>query len=832
MSKAYVLGVDEDGNWMSAKDSQLAKKTYHFQSEYAKSSRSRCRVCSENIKKGEIRLGKSIKWGGGANGFINSWSHVICTRVAEGYMDDFNASKHIHGFDNFKTSEQKEIIDELKQVGQPTHLKSIDPNDPEFLKNLTLPSAKQPKDLLNISLLPYQEEGFGWMCKQEHSNVRGGVLADEMGLGKTIQAIALIVATKEERLVATRLVHAAKEKALAAAASAKEESSSSSSSSTTTSSTSSSSSSSTSTEIVLSTPKKKKKGGAKTASKKKGTTKSVKNTKKSTKKNTKKSSKSKASQPVEDVLTESDADEFTPNSRRKSLAAEKVAVAAVAAAVAAAKTAAAAAASPPKSLLPATHPDSLPASDLGCPENGPTLIVAPSACLLQWHEELKRCAPKLSVLVVHGAKRKKYNKLLLASHDVVLTTYPVLQYDYRECVNKLKVSCAFCPKLFLPRSLVTHNAYFCGPTSKRTIKLAKTEKKSDTGSTGSKKQRTQSKEATAKGMVTLGITNHKDAKTFVERTVTETTSSGITSTSSSSSSSKRGGRGRPTLTGIYRDMMKEAGREPLSMYAKGTGKMKTSSIHEENDADDEKDEDDTTGKKVSNSTSPSNTNSNTNSNKSSNKSSKKSSKKSSTQSATKSSVSITKNSNKKQVNKRKRKAPVEIDSSDTETEEEEEDSSEEDEKDNKSSRSRKAKKISPSRTSNRKRTVVKSYAESNDEDDDHKTSNTSANDDESDYEGSSKQLKNEKNVKNSNTSSKSNKNIKSTQKKNKDASTKMKSSPSDTSNTNVPRALAGLQDVLTPGSRDSAPSTFGTQSNLLGRGGRRKRKTTNATEDR
>merc|ERR1712195_445700 len=41
----------------------------------------------------------------------------------------------------------------------------------------------------------------------------------------------------------------------------------------------------------------------------------------------------------------------------------------------------------------------------------------------------------------------------------------------------------------------------------------------------------------------------------------------------------------------------------------------------------------------------------------------------------------------------------------------------------------------------------------------------------------------------------------------------------------------GLQDVLTPGSRDSAPSTFGTQSNLLGRGGRRKRKTTNATED-
>ena len=55
-----------------------------------------------------------------------------------------------------------------------------------------------------------------------------------------------------------------------------------------------------------------------------------------------------------------------------------------------------------------------------------------------------------------------------------------------------------------------------------------------------------------------------------------------------------------------------------------------------------------------------------------------------------------------------------------------------------------------------------------------------------------------------------------------------KTPPSDTtSNKNVPRALAGLQDALTPGSRDSAPSTVGTQSNLLGRGGRRKRKTMN-----
>lgn len=38
-----------------------------------------------------------------------------------------------------------------------------------------------PPELL-LPLLPFQEEGLWWMCRQEQSEVRGGILADEMGM--------------------------------------------------------------------------------------------------------------------------------------------------------------------------------------------------------------------------------------------------------------------------------------------------------------------------------------------------------------------------------------------------------------------------------------------------------------------------------------------------------------------------------------------------------------------------------------------------------------------------------------------------------------------------
>ena len=125
MSKVFVLAVDIDGNWM--KKEQDGDTVYYFTAEYAKSSRSRCRICSENILKGNIRIGKAIKWGGGTHGFISSWSHLKCARVPEGHMDVFVAAQHVNGFDKLTSTEQKQLEDELKLVGPPQHLQSIDP---------------------------------------------------------------------------------------------------------------------------------------------------------------------------------------------------------------------------------------------------------------------------------------------------------------------------------------------------------------------------------------------------------------------------------------------------------------------------------------------------------------------------------------------------------------------------------------------------------------------------------------------------------------------------------------------------------------------------------
>ncbi|KAJ3349784.1 hypothetical protein GGF32_005289 [Allomyces javanicus] len=54
-----------------------------------------------------------------------------------------------------------------------------------------------PPANLTVSLLPHQESGVQWMLGRENSPSKGGLLADEMGLGKTIQALALILATRD-----------------------------------------------------------------------------------------------------------------------------------------------------------------------------------------------------------------------------------------------------------------------------------------------------------------------------------------------------------------------------------------------------------------------------------------------------------------------------------------------------------------------------------------------------------------------------------------------------------------------------------------------------------
>lgn len=59
----------------------------------------------------------------------------------------------------------------------------------------------------------------------------------------------------------------------------------------------------------------------------------------------------------------------------------------------------------------------------------PCLIVCPTSLIPNWTTEARKFAPDLSVLPLHGPKRKAAFKLI-GAHDVVLSTYPLLVRDH------------------------------------------------------------------------------------------------------------------------------------------------------------------------------------------------------------------------------------------------------------------------------------------------------------------------------------------------------------------------------------------------------------------
>ncbi|MDT8384699.1 MAG: DEAD/DEAH box helicase [Gammaproteobacteria bacterium] len=59
----------------------------------------------------------------------------------------------------------------------------------------------------------------------------------------------------------------------------------------------------------------------------------------------------------------------------------------------------------------------------------PCLIIAPTSLMSNWRREAQRFAPSIKVLVLHGPERKQHFDDI-DSHDVILSTYPLLARDH------------------------------------------------------------------------------------------------------------------------------------------------------------------------------------------------------------------------------------------------------------------------------------------------------------------------------------------------------------------------------------------------------------------
>ncbi|KAL5730013.1 hypothetical protein ACHQM5_002892 [Ranunculus cassubicifolius] len=112
------------------------------------------------------------------------------------------------------------------------------------------------------------------------------------------------------------------------------------------------------------------------------------------------------------------------------------------------------------------------------PQINCTLVICPVVAVLQWASEISRFTAEGStrVLVYHGASRKKCIEQF-SDYDFVLTTYSIVENEYRKNVMPPKGKCVWCGKSFLPKQMSTHLRYFCGPNAIRTVKQSKQERK-------------------------------------------------------------------------------------------------------------------------------------------------------------------------------------------------------------------------------------------------------------------------------------------------------------------------------------------------------------------
>jgi DNA-directed RNA polymerase subunit RPC12/RpoP len=76
-----------------------------------------------------------------------------------------------------------------------------------------------------------------------------------------------------------------------------------------------------------------------------------------------------------------------------------------------------------------------------------TLVVVPVIAIYQWQEEIAKFTVEntLSVCIYHGSDRQaKFPREILCKYDIILTTYQVLEADFRKMISPNKVTCPNC----------------------------------------------------------------------------------------------------------------------------------------------------------------------------------------------------------------------------------------------------------------------------------------------------------------------------------------------------------------------------------------------------
>lgn len=165
------------------------------------------------------------------------------------------------------------------------------------------------------------------------------------------------------------------------------------------------------------------------------------------------------------------------------------------------------------------EPSPSPSSSIVLPKLKCTLVICPLVAVTQWESEINRFTVKGStkVLVYHGGDRGK-NVHQFSEYDFIITTYSIVETEFRKNVMAPKQKCLQCGKSFHQRKMLYHLKYYCGPDAVRTEKQSKQARKEE----GKQKQKMlETTEAAKKWNV-----SKKNWKQFKKETDTEFKSGG------------------------------------------------------------------------------------------------------------------------------------------------------------------------------------------------------------------------------------------------------------------------------------------------------------------